>query len=298
MAKKQGKKKGDKDTCALFTVLQNGAIKIARCLPSPTEPYAKARIPDYLKQVDHELAIEDKKAYEKALAKQELKLNELVRMLAEQKKSLIVVFQGRDGAGKSGATVRIIEALGYDMKIFQGVPIGPPSDEEKQRPFLWRFTRSDRLPAYGQVRVFDRSWAERVLVEPVMELTPPEDVQASYADINTFEWQLERGGAIIVKFWLDITKDEQWKRFEDRKKEKAWKLSPSDMVARKHWGEYTDAANEMFFRTGTEYAPWYLVSSEDKRYSRVTVLECINNELRLALGLNKNGKPSKKKSKK
>ncbi len=296
MAKKQGKK-GSKDNCALFSVLENGAIKIARCLPSPTEPYAKARIPDYLKQVDHSLEIEDKKKYEKLLAEQTVELNKLVRMLAEAKKSLIVVFQGRDGAGKSGATVRIIEALGYDMKIFQGVPIGPPSDEEKQRPFLWRFTRSDRLPAFGQVRVFDRSWAERVLVEPVMQLTPPEDVQNSYADINTFEWQLERGGAVIVKFWLDITKDEQKERFEDRKREKAWKLSPSDMVARKHWGEYTDAANEMFFRTGTEYAPWFVISSEDKRYSRVTVLECINNELRLALGLNKKGKKAKKSKK-
>ncbi len=293
MAKNKGKK-GGKDNCSLFTALENGAIKIARCLPSPTEPYAKARIPNYLKQVDHSLAIEKKKKYEKQLAEQTRELNELVRQLAEAKKSLIVVFQGRDGAGKSGATVRIIQALGYDMKIFQGVPIGPPSDEEKARPFLWRFTRSDRLPAFGQVRVFDRSWAERVLVEPVMNLTPPEDVQNSYADINTFEWQLERGGAVIVKFWLDITKDEQWQRFEDRKREKAWKVSPSDMVARKHWGEYTDAANEMFFRTGTEYAPWYIVSSEDKRYSRVTVLECINHELRLALGLKKNGKKAKK----
>lgn len=292
MAKKD--KKG-KDNCALFTVLENGAIKIARCLPSPTEPYAKARIPNYLKQVDHSLAIKKKKKYEKKLAEQTFELNELVRQLAEAKKSLIVVFQGRDGAGKSGATVRIIQALGYDMKIFQGVPIGPPSDEEKARPFLWRFTRSDRLPAFGQVRVFDRSWAERVLVEPVMKLTPPEDVQNSYADINTFEWQLERGGAVIVKVWLDITKDEQMTRFEARKKEKAWKVSPSDMIARKHWGEYTDAANEMFFRTGTEFAPWYIISSEDKLYSRVTVLECINHELRLALGIKKGRKAKKSK---
>lgn len=265
-----------------MVLLESGAIRIARKFQNITEPYVDVQIPDYLSLVDHSLALKRRK-YETRIGEEERNLNESVRLLAKAKKSLIVVFQGRDGAGKSGATVRIIQALGYDMKIFQGVPIGPPSDEERARPYLWRFTRSDRMPANGQVRVFDRSWAERVLVEPVMNLTPRKKIEDSYAEIRAFEWILERGSAIIVKFWLDISKEEQLQRFEARAKDKAWKISPSDSEARKHWDAYTDAANEMLYRTGTEFAPWYLVSSEDKRYSRVIVLSLINKELQIAL---------------
>lgn len=265
------------------TELVNGVIKVHRHFDNPTEPWSRQRVPDYLGAVDHSPAIESRKAYEKALAAQEAELNRLVRRLAKSGKSLLVVFQGRDGAGKSGATERIVQALDFDMKIFQGVPIGPPTEEERAHPYLWRFFKNERMPAKGQVRVFDRSWAERLLVERVMNFATKQEIRDSYSEIRTFEWMLERQGVIIVKFWLDITKDEQLKRFEDRKREKPWKVSASDAEAREHWDEYTDAANEMFLRTGTDYAPWFILSSENKRYSRVTVLEIINHELRAAL---------------
>lgn len=272
-------------TCgAPFVVLDNGAIRVARSFSSPTEPWSRVKhIPDYLGEVDHSLAIESKKKYKKQLAAQELELNKLVRQLKEAGKALIVVFQGRDAAGKSGATQRIITALGFDMTIFQGVPIKQPTDEELAHPYLWRFFRNERMPALGQMRVFDRSWAERLLVERVKKLAEKKALRDSYAEIRTFEWLLERQGCIVIKFWLDITRDEQWERFEARKREKRWKLSPSDTEARAQWDEYTEAANEMFFRTATDFAPWYIVSSEDKLYSRVTVIDVINRELRAAL---------------
>lgn len=266
-----------------FSKLGNGAIKVARQFHSPTDGWEKEKVPDYLSEVDHSLAIKKKKKYKRLLAEQEIALNTLVRQLHDAGKSLIVVFQGRDGAGKSGATARIVDALGFDMSIFQGVPIKKPTEEERAHPYLWRFFRNDRMPAVGQMRVFDRSWAERLLVERVKKLASKEALRNSYTEIRTFEWLLEQQGCIVIKLWLDITKDEQWKRFEDRRKNKAWKFTPDDLEAREHWDEYTEAANEMFLRTGTDFAPWYIISSEDKLYSRVTVLDIINSELRTAL---------------
>lgn len=265
------------------SLTKQGVITVARSIPLD-EPWQREAIPEYLDAVDHSLALTDKKAYEAALQEEEKVLNLLVRRMAAQKKSLALVLQGRDGAGKTGATMRIAEALGYDYKIFASVPISAPTVEELEHGYLWRFTKNERWPAFGQLRVFDRSWAERLLVERAMKITPTEDIRNSYAEIRTFEKLWNAQGVIIVKVWLDITKDEQKKRFKQRKKDKPWKISDSDAVARKHWDDYTPAANEMFHRTGTDFAPWHVISSEDKRYSRVTVLRVVNAALRKALG--------------
>jgi polyphosphate kinase 2 (PPK2 family) len=265
-----------------YNVLDNGALVVARSCSHLRAPYVSEPIPHYLSAVDHDLALK-KKEYEKALAAEEREFNRLVRgPLADSKRSLIVVFQGRDAAGKSGACTRLEEALWHDHKIFLSVPIGAPTEEERAHPYLWRFFKGERMPQFGQVRVFDRSWAERLLVERVKKLAPREDLERSYAEIRAFEWILEQQGAVLVKIWMDITKDEQWRRFLERKEDKLEKLSESDYEARKDWGKYTRFANEMFHRTGTDFAPWYIVSSEDKRYSRVTVLRVINQALRAA----------------
>jgi len=242
------------------------------------------QIPDFLNYVDHSLCIESKKEYKRLLRAEQKDFNRLVRLMKHNRKSLIVVLQGRDGAGKTGAVSRIEEALGFDHKIFDGVPIWPPTATELKHSYLWRFMRYDRMPAFGQVRVFDRSWAERVLIEKVMKLTDSEAIEASYVELRCFEWLLQRQGCIMVKLWLDISKDEQKRRFDKRKEEKPWKVADSDDVAREHWNQYTSAANELFFRTATEAAPWFIISSEDKYYSRVTVLHTLNEQLRLALG--------------
>jgi AMP-polyphosphate phosphotransferase len=267
-----------------FTLQKTGVIKIAGEFSNITDPWSKTKIPNYLGAVDHTLAMTDKGEYEKALKAEETEFNLLVRQLGEAKKSLVVAFQGRDGAGKTGATMRITEALGYDFKIFASVPIGPPSEEELQHYYMWRFSKHERMPAYGQVRIFDRSWQERVLVEKVMEYTPEDKIRDSYAELRVEEWKMKRQGIVLVKIWLDISKKEQKVRFKARKKDKPWKVSASDEIARAHWSDYTPAANELFHRTGSDFAPQFIISSEDKRYSRVTVLQVINQQLREALG--------------
>jgi polyphosphate kinase 2 (PPK2 family) len=265
-----------------FSRLENGTLIVARPCNDLRAPYGeKDRIPDILAQVDHSVALGNKK-YKKRMAAAEQEFNRLVReKLVAKKKSVVVVLQGRDGAGKTGARVRIEAATDNDAKIFRAICIGPPSEDEGRHPYLWRFV-DQSLPPVGHVRVFDRSWAERLLVEPVMKFATKEEVQASYAEIRTYEWLCEAQGVVLVKLWMDISKDEQKARFEKRAKEKPWKLSDSDAIAREHWDDYTWYANEMFYRTGTDFAPWHIVSSEDKQYSRVAVLEIINETIREA----------------
>jgi polyphosphate kinase 2 (PPK2 family) len=262
-----------------YSLLNNGCIRLARRFDDLGQQYQKEPIPDYLSLIDHSLSLE-KGDYKKLLTKEETQLNLHVRQLQEHQRALVIVFQGRDGAGKSGATERIIEAVDYDMEIFDAVHIGPPSDEELEHPYLWRFSIYDRMPKYGQVRVFDRSWCERLLVEPVMGITKGDELKRSYAQIRAYEWLQSSMGYIVVKFWLDITKKEQEARFKKREIKKPWKLSPHDAAARKAWTDYTGAANEMFHRTATMFAPWYLVSSEDKKYSRIAVLQVLNQVLK------------------
>jgi len=282
---KHSKTKSEAPTAPTCTVRPDGIIQVAQHYDNPTQPFVAARskdIPDYLGMVDHDLTFESKKAYEKALAAEEERFNLLVRKLAEAKKFLAVVFQGRDGAGKSGAVVRISEALDHDSKLFRSVPIGPPTEDERAHPPQWRFFRDDRMPAYGQARVYDRSWHEEVLVVRVNKIKPDDVWQKAYAQNRTMEWMFEQEGGIVVNIWFDITKAEQKRRFDARAKEKPWKLSPSDAEARKKWKHYTKAANEMFFRG----RKWFIVASEDKRYSRVHVLKIVNEQMEAALGEN------------
>jgi len=122
-------------------------------------------------------------------------------------------------------------------------------------------------------------------VERVKKLAPKDELNQSYAEIRNFEWQRQQQGSVVVKFWMDITKKEQWHRFEDRKENEPQKFSQDDLDAREKWTEYTRMANAMFFRTGTKNCPWNIISAEDKRYSRVTVLQIINETLRAELGV-------------
>jgi polyphosphate kinase 2 (PPK2 family) len=268
-----------------FVRQSNGVIVVSRHCPELRAPYdSDEKIPDYLSLIDHSLAIEKRKHYEADLKAAELELNELVRgKLEKARMALLITLQGRDGAGKTGTRKVVSEGLDDDDKIFSSFGFGPPEEHERKHAYLWRFFTGERMPRVGQVRVFDRCWQERVLVEKVMKLTPQADIEKSFAQVRSFEWMLNDLGVIVVKFWLDISKDEQKKRFEERAKNKKWKLSDSDEVARSHWDDYTVAANELIHRTGTDFAPQYLISSEDKRYCRVAVLQTINQAVREAL---------------
>lgn len=268
-------------------MFNRGIIRVALPCSNPTAPYQKPdEIPDYLGLLDHSSRLK-RKEYEEALAIEEERLNKLVRQLTELKLSLAVTFQGRDAAGKSGATKRIITGLDFDMKTLAVVPVGPPNDEERAQPYLLRFFERDRMPAFGQVRIFDRGWNEELLVVPVMGLASKEHVQAAYSHINTMEWMMAQSGTILVKIWLEITKKVQDERFKERKEDKDWKYTEADATARKHWAGYTKYANKMFRLTGTETAPWNILPSNCKRFSRVHVLRIIADEVEKRIALAK-----------
>ena len=192
---------------------------------------------------------------------------------ALNKVPIVVLFEGHDAAGKGGAIRRLVYAL--DPRRFTVHPIAAPTDEEKSRPYLWRFWR--RLPAPGRTVVFDRSWYGRVLVERVEGFATEAEWLRAYGEINSFEEQLIESGHILVKFWLAISKEEQLKRFEERQRTpfKQYKLTDEDWRNREKWDAYHGAIGDMLDRTSTSYARWTLVANEDKRHGRIKVLETL-----------------------
>jgi polyphosphate:AMP phosphotransferase len=223
----------------------------------------------------------DPKDYPKQLAKQQERLARLTQRKKFARRSMVVVFEGHDAAGKGSAIRRVTSAL--DARQYTVVPIAAPSDEERGRPYLWRFWR--RLPGHGHITIFDRSWYGRVLVERVEGLTPPADWMRAYREINDFEEQLLRSGAVVAKFWLQISKEEQLRRFRARETTpfKRFKLTPEDWRNRKKWAAYEEAVADMIDRTSTEIAPWTIVEAEDKAFARVKILRTLARTLEAAL---------------
>lgn len=215
----------------------------------------------------------DEGDYEQQLAAWQERLAERVRSKRFRKRSLVLVFEGVDAAGKGGAIRRVAHAL--DVRNFEIVPVSAPSDEERAHPYLWRFWR--RLPLHGRVCIFDRSWYGRVLVERVESLIPPAAWRRAYDEINDFEEQLHRGGAVVLKFWLSISRAEQLRRFKERRESpfKSFKLTPDDWRNRRKWDDYMAVARDMLARTDTAHAPWIVVADDDKRKARIKVLEHI-----------------------
>lgn len=223
----------------------------------------------------------DAARYDEKLVHYQHRLAELTDSKAFRDVALIGVFEGNDAAGKGGTIRRVTRAL--DPRRFKVHPIAAPSDEERAQPYLWRFWR--RLPAKGQTAIFDRSWYGRVLVERVEGFCSEADWLRAYAEINDFEDQLHASGAVVVKFWLAISKDEQLRRFQDRENTpyKRYKITDEDWRNREKWDAYVRAVGDMVDRTSTEQAPWTLVASEDKNWARVQVLKTLTNRLAAAL---------------
>jgi hypothetical protein len=220
--------------------------------------------------------------YEKRLEKLQGHLNLLSRHKRMRDSGVVVVFEGSDAAGKGGAIRRVVHAL--DVRSYQVVPIAAPTDEERAQPYLWRFWR--HMPRKGKLTIFDRSWYGRVLVERVEGFAAERDWRRAYGEINDFEQQLATSGMVVCKFWLQISKAEQLKRFEEREQTgfKHFKITAEDWRNRKKWGEYELAAAEMVDRTGTQYAPWTLVAAENKYHARIHVLETLVERIESALG--------------
>jgi len=218
-----------------------------------------------------------KKKYQSQLEKYEGQLNILTRKPEFQKIDVVAVFEGNDAAGKGGAIRRAIGGL--DARIYSLIPIAAPTQEEKAQPYLWRFWR--HLPRKGRVTVFDRSWYGRLLVERVEGFCSEADWMRAYSEINDFEEQLYYSGAVLLKFWLTITPEEQLKRFQDREATgfKRFKITEEDWRNREKWADYESAVCDMIERTSTEIAPWTLIEANDKRFARIKVLRTFCQEI-------------------
>ena len=205
----------------------------------------------------------------------------LVRRAIEKKVTTIVVFEGVDAAGKGGAIRRL--TAGLDARNYQVIPIAAPTDEERAQHYLWRFWRHQ--PRAGRMVVFDRSWYGRVLVERIEGFADAEEWKRAYAEINDFEEQLVQHGTVVVKFWIQIGKDEQYRRFKEREQTdyKKWKLTDEDWRNRAKWEEYETAVNEMVERTSTAATPWVLVEGNDKNFARIKVITTVADRLRRRL---------------
>lgn len=222
-----------------------------------------------------------KTEYEKKLEKFQGKLNLLTRESNFRDISVIAVFEGSDAAGKGGSIRRITQAI--DARRFSIIPIAAPTDEERAQPYLWRFWR--HVPRRGRLTVFDRSWYGRVLVERVEGFCSEYDWMRAYGEINDFEQQLTRKNIVLLKFWLQISKEEQLRRFEERQQIsfKRFKITDEDWRNRDKWDDYQVAVCDMIDRTSTSEAPWTVVEANDKNYARITILKTICERIEDAL---------------
>ena len=267
-----------------LTVGRTLAESLERCLDLRTPAALEAVVgtapnpdaPNVLDALDLTKTL-PKGTYKKDLKKEQHRLTALTLGKKFEKRSLVIVFEGTDAAGKGGAVRRVVQAL--DPRMMRVIPIAAPSDEEKDQPYLWRFWRY--VPRQGNITLYDRSWYGRVLVERVEKLTPEGDWRRAYEEIRHFESELTDYGVVIVKFWLSIDKDVQLRRFKEREtvSYKRHKITEDDWRNRANWDAYRHAVHDMVDFTGTRHAPWTLVEANDKYFARVKILKTINDRL-------------------
>ena len=208
-----------------------------------------------------------KESYTKDLKTCQLGLLNLQLRLKESKRSVIIVIEGPDAAGKGGAIKRTLERL--DPRLVRVYSTQKPTPEEYRHHYLWRFW--NQLPPYGEITVFDRSWYGRVLVERVEGFATEAEWKRAYAEINEMERTLTDDGAILIKLFLQVSKTEQLKRFKERQADpyKHWKINDEDWRNRRKWAQHNKAAEEMFRRTSTKNAPWTVIPGDYKWHARV-----------------------------
>jgi len=270
-----------------LTIAQTLLASIRARLEAP-EPPPSAKAPavprarkGVLDTVDLTSAL-DKEAYKSELQTQQARLHQLVRKAWKKNVSTVLVFEGWDAAGKGGAIRRLTRAL--SARDYRVIPVAAPTDEENAYHYLWRFWR--QLPRDGQMAIFDRSWYGRVLVERVEGFARDDEWQRAYQEIVDFESQLAEHGAVVHKFWLHISQDDQLARFQAREKTpyKKYKITDDDYRNRDKWDDYVDAVEEMVTRTSTDSCPWTVVPASDKKFARVEVLKTVCKALERRLG--------------
>lgn len=224
----------------------------------------------FLKRYDLSLAIPSRSEYRKRLDELQTAARQAHNRMFLEKTAAAVVFEGWDAAGKGGAIKRLVAEL--DTRRFEVSTTPAPTREELAQHYLWRFWKE--LPRAGQLTIFDRSWYGRVLVERVEGLCAAEAWRRAYREINEFERMLVESGMVLCKFWMQIDKDEQLRRFKARQEtpHKRWKITDEDWRNRGKWEEYEMAVADMIQRTSTTYAPWTVVESNDKHFARIKVL--------------------------
>jgi polyphosphate kinase len=210
------------------------------------------------------------KVYERELAKLQVELVKLQEWIKDQGLKVVVIFEGRDTAGKGGTIKRIMDRM--NPRIVRVVALGVPTEKEKTQWYFQRYV--PHLPAAGEMVLFDRSWYNRALVDPVMGFCTDDEYWEFLRSCPEFERMLVRSGIILIKYWLSVSDEEQERRFQARIHDpvRRWKLSPMDLKARSKWVEYSKAKDEMFKYTDIKQAPWYVVEAEVKKHARLNLI--------------------------
>ncbi|EDX72133.1 Polyphosphate kinase 2 superfamily [Coleofasciculus chthonoplastes PCC 7420] len=217
-----------------------------------------------------------KKVYKRELRRLQVELVKLQEWIKQKGLKVVVVFEGRDAAGKGGVIKRITECL--NPRVCKVVALGTPTEREKTQWYFQRYV--PYLPAAGEMVLFDRSWYNRAGVERVMGFCTDEEYQEFLRSCPEFECMIQRSGIILIKYWFSVSDDEQERRFRSRMEDptKRWKLSPMDLESRARWVEYSKAKDEMFAATDIKQSPWYVVEADEKKRAR---LNCISHLLSL-----------------
>jgi len=208
--------------------------------------------------------------YDRELRRLQIELVKLQEWIRTEKLRVVILFEGRDAAGKGGAIKRITESL--NPRVCRVVALSTPTEREQTQWYFQRYVA--HLPAAGEMVLFDRSWYNRAGVERVMGFCTEQQYQEFMQSCPEFERMLIRSGVILLKYWFSVSDAEQERRFQERMTNttKRWKLSPMDLESRKHWADYSRAKDEMFAITDTKQAPWYVVNAEDKKAARLNVI--------------------------
>ena len=235
-------------------------------------------------KIDHakeKPTVESLGEYKELLKFEQERFNQLELEMYQKRVPLMLMYEGWDAAGKGGNIKRVAQAI--DARAYTVFPSPAPTKPELMHPHLWRYWI--KLPKAGHVGIYDRSWYGRVLVERVEGFASPEQWSRAYDEINSFEYELIQWGAVLLKFWVDITPEEQLRRFEARQVDptKIWKITEEDWRNRDKYPQYKQAVDDMFRLTSTTVAPWILLESDDKQYARIQALRTINEALEARL---------------
>ena len=268
------------DTFKLLTELIDAGLAAGKFCGAPAEESFPLLEMPQLADVDLRVSI-SREDYKRELKALQEKISRLHNVVYRKRIPFVICYEGWDAAGKGGNIRRLAYPL--DPRGFDVYPIASPEPHEKARHYLWRFWT--RLPRSGHFAIFDRTWYGRVMVERIEGFCSENDWQRAYNEINEFEEELHDWGAVVLKFWIHIDPETQLERFTARQNtpEKQWKITEEDWRNRDKWPQYEQAVSEMLQKTSTEFAPWYVIESNDKLYARIKVLRIVAEAMEKAV---------------